>query len=1115
MATPSSNKRASVDSELSTSSSHSHKPGEPGTSVGSSSPLSRDSIKEQDFARRKERVRRSGGFLLDDSLPWSSLNNESIQFGKTRRSAQATERTTQDPAPSPGPASQQSAIDPNQLVHMALNLSESRRRNLNASQLLAPHPRTASGLHRDGSFSGYGAGSSLRHYLDEQRRASRNVSPMGSSGSTPLHRSGSLAYPTPQSLNPSPATLARVEKARAYIELRIEYLRLLQFLPPLKPDANAPGNFTFASTNVPGSPHAQLTRTPSYANKQHHLGRAYNPLQFIRNRRSRARERRTLDHASLEFAQVDDVREWVDRVEQHATRPGYRGDDVVQLPKIHEDHAIVPESTHPVRPHKGWIFTSEELLADAHWLEQGDNKMLLENRHGHRIFPPRETKQQDHHQPRASKEISDKQRRSWADDGPGGHGTGDESDKASQRGRKRKLLTVLRADSPRGGKHSRRNSRLRNKDDSDSAGSDTDSGKRSSNLPGDSDQNTGPLALLLEQQAKQAEMKSAAIHSPDTPDKWGRETTENTTARHSLDIPWTGSGTADGHTHGNVKARPKPRRIPTLSIDDTEPRSSLEEWDSTAPNTPLYPKSFPPFGADMSPPPSRAGSEHKRSRRSKLSIFNSQDHGIDTKSEARPEKTGIDRHGRSRQTSDETHEEKHMGTSILTAPGAVRNLLTHRKNDSVSSLTSPEKPRRRETAEPHSAVTRFFKGAKQGGSKVGELIFRRDRADESEAETLSDRGSLDLDTDTSAMARRHKRPPVSRVVTAGTTSSVISDKYDRSRLDLPSFRPVNESRLKDENGSEAEHPISKQTREQKNSRSPRVDSLQPPRMELGTRSANSSTTSLVSVPSRNQGHINSMLAKPGGQYVSHPPTALSKLQATDTSRESSLRPTLDGKRHWSITDNDGDILIRKAKPQIVTQADIARVQALFLCSGIKAKEINQRAQRTQLSPPEFLRRAAETTQTKLVPVPRREEHVLAARILVKDLEVSTRSLQSSLESFRDKAIKDLTCRISNLQTMADPGLMTSILDSSDQALRITSEISGQGPLQVKQITDEIDRMLRARRRQTRWLRGFGWMMVEWMLVAIMWCVWLVVVLVGSVKKVFGVGWGVVKWLLWL
>ena len=242
-----------------------------------------------------------------------------------------------------------------------------------------------------------------------------------------------------------------------------------------------------------------------------------------------------------------------------------------------------------------------------------------------------------------------------------------------------------------------------------------------------------------------------------------------------------------------------------------------------------------------------------------------------------------------------------------------------------------------------------------------------------------------------------------------------------------------------------------------------------------------------------------------------PPTGL-----RDANRQrSSSRPGLNG-RHWSIADGDDNAVDRnKSDANTVTQADIARVRALFLCSGVKAREITRRANSTREPPPDFLSRAAATSKMKIYPVPRKEEHVLAARILVKDLESSTKALQTSLESFRDKAIQQLTNQISALQSTVDSDLMPRILESGDKAVRITSEVSGQGPLQVKQITDEIDRMIRTRKRRMRWVRGFGWMLVEWALVALMWCLWLIVVLVGSVKRVFGVAMGVIRWLLWL
>jgi hypothetical protein len=1156
-------------------------------SMASGSLLARNSIHEEDFARRKQRVRRSGGFLLDSNFPSGPRqrhshrerhvetpegkrnsrhagahaeeerqeralqirlspsssplsqevqrdgrspapgasrvdfanaqepNNERIAVGKTRRSAYDMQSALHDVGPSPKAAPQRPAIDPNQLVHMALNLSESRRRNISTGQLLASQSRVVSSVQREGSFSNQGAGGSLRHYLTEQRRASRNVSPIGGKSSpsrhmsTSMQRSGSMAFPASQTINPSAATLARVEKARVYIELRVEYLRLLEHLPPLKPNANAPGNFVVSSTNVPGSPHAQLTRVPSYAGKHYELGRPYNPLQYIRNRRSRAHERMSLDHTSDEFEDVDQVREWIDRVEQRANSPGYRRDDAVQLPKLHHDPPAGPAPSKPARPHKGWVFSPQELLADAHWLEQGDNKMLVENRHGRRVFPPKEPKQQDSLLPRASKEYSEKPRKSWIEGRPSitiDPTTGDDSDKGSERGRKRRLLPGLHTDSPKAGKHSRRGSRLRTNDDTDSSDSDSDSGKRKARMVTDPDHNTGPLALLLEQQARQAQAKSPSVISPDTPNKWGRDedaVSNDKSARASLEVPRPTNGFAYLKDRGNFKMPPKARTKPTLSVDDFEPRSSFEDQDSTAPNTP-HTKRFPHIGSDLSPPPSRSGSQTRQSKRSRLNPFHSHEHSEDPKYELRPDSAGTDRKGRSRQTSEETSNDKHIGTAILAAPGAVMNLLGHRKNDSVSSLPSPDKLRRRDTQEPHSAVTRFFKGVKNEGTKVGDIIFRRDRAEDSDSETMSDRNSVDFDDDVPAKPKHVKRPTASRTVTAGTEGSVTSMNKDHNHLNLPFFRPIHTI---DDEDEALEHHISRQNRERRINRSPRVDKLLPPRMDLGSISGNSSPESSRS---HSRDRINKVLARPGANLGGLPPTGL-----RDNSGRSGSRPTLEGNRRWSIADNDARDLHRKTNANIVNQADIARVRALFLCSGVKAKEITRRAYAARSPAPDFLLRAAATSKVQLYSVPRKEEHVLAARILVKDLESSTKALQTSLEGFRDKAIQNLTHQISALQSTVDSNLMPRILEGGDQAVRITSEVSGQAPLQVKQITDEIDRMIRARKRRMRWLRGFGWMLVEWALVAVMWCLWLIVVLVGSVKRVLGAGFGVVRWLLWL
>lgn len=1244
MSGPSSDGRPSVSSEPSVTSSHtlnsrysgahedngegssSQRPSLPGSRGNSrggfgvpepipkhaGSPLEAESIGEHDFAHRRHRSRRSGGFLLDSAFPTgpgarqqtrhsayveglkgkhgsrhshnyngnghtgefqtgngasshssplsqqvvmadqhtaedenrvdsatAQEQNEGLRVPKMRRSMR-------EPSPTvPNRTSEhhealRPTIDPNHLVHMALNLSESRRRNLTAGQLVtsqSPGSRrvTSVGIPQDGSFRDYSTGSSLRQYLNEQRRVSRNISPFGGRGSpsrhmsTSIQRSMSMSAQGPQ-IDPSPATLARRDKAQAYIELRIEYLRLLELLPPLKPDASAPGNFIVTANNVPGSPNAYLTRTPSYAGKKHELGRAYNPLQYIRNRKARARERRTLDHAPDEFLDIDQVRDWVDRVEQQSQRPGYRREDGVALPKFHEDHNKEGGPSKPSRPRMGWIFTSEELLADAHWLEQEDNKILIEDRHGRKIFPPKETEKQDFLQPRASKDYPDKRRRSWIEGLSGDVVTGDESDPTSERGRKRRLLPAFRAESPKHKKHGWRGSGPRSAS-TDTSDSDSDSQKHSKkhNKLLDTNNNTGPLGLhlkrIIEKEAMDGKPISPAIVSPDTPDKWGMGLQNISDNRNSVEENRIPNGSVKDAGPLDLKPPTKRRTDQTLTIDSKpEPRSSFEDLDSTAPNTPLHPKRLPHIGSDLSPPPSRGGSVRK-SKKSRLDIFRSDESTKGHKHES--ESTTSEKKRNSRQISEEVADGTGLGTAILAAPSAVKSLLTHRKNDSVSSLNSPEHRKEykdaRELREPPSAVTRFFKGAKSGGSKMGEFIFRRDRpVEDSDTESTSDQSQNDSDADEgTGKLERKFRPTVGRSTTAATAGSVTSKKTGRYHLELPSFRSQSEQDKAYASDSQlVDDHITRQAIARVNSRSPRFDKLAPQRLDLRAISASSTPTgSRARSPESARDRMKRVLARPGGVGQGGlPMTSLAHPQLSSDAlarQRSNSRPKLE-KRHWSITDDNTSLPHSKVSVNVVTRADVARVRALFLCSGVKAREIARRAHEKRVdNPPEFLMRAAKASNAELFPVSKKEEHVLAARILVRSLESSTQALHASTNTFRDSTVKELTSMISSLKSRVESDLNPRVRDTGDEAVRITSEVSGNAPLAVKQVTDEIDKMIRMRRRRMRWVRRIGWILVEWTLLGIMWWLWLVVVVLGSVKRVFGVGWAIVRWLLWL
>ncbi|KAF2192715.1 hypothetical protein K469DRAFT_717301 [Zopfia rhizophila CBS 207.26] len=1105
-----------------------------------SSPLSREIvIADRDVGDDGIRI---------DSTNGREQNHGDLRVAKTRQDAHEASPNARGKETDANQGMARTTIDPNQIVNMALNLSESRRRNLNAGQLLVPPPSsrrvTSAGQPPSGNFRNYGAGSSLRQYLNEQRRVSRNISP-GTGRSSPsasrhmsasIPRSGSMSLQR-QTFTFSDATLARRDKARACIELRIEYLRLLEFLPPLKPDATAPGNFIVTTNNMPGSPHAQLTRVPSHVNSRYELGRAYNPLQFIRNRRSRARERKTLDHEPEEFQDVERVRSWVNKIERESQQPGYRQQDRVSLPKYHEDHERKDDPSKPARHHMGWIFTNGELLADAHWLEQGENKSVLEDHYGRKIFPPTESQKHDFQQC-ASKEYPEKRRRSWVDGVSGLSSeppTGDESDQSSERGRKRRLLPGFRAESPKHRKHGWRGSRPQSGSFSDSSDSESGSQKRRSKPRRAKDVNIGPLELqmreLIEKEAREAKMNSPDVKSPDTPDKWGGaflHIPDSRPIRNSMETTEDQNGYTKGVAYQDLKVTPKRRTDLIISPDSLrEPRSSFEDLDSTGPNTPIHPKYFPPIGADLSPSHSRSASLSRKPKRSKLDIFRSEE---STKShDPEPSAAGADRKRNSRQASEEVPEANGLGTAIFSAPGAVKSLLSHKKNDSVSSLNSPDKaPRKdnRDARDPGSAVTRFFKGVRHEGSKVGEFIFRRDRpAEDTDSESVSSHQSLkDSETDEgSSKSRRKPRPVPARSSTAATAGSITSTKNGRYHLDLPSFRSSNQVDVDQGYATDSQlpdHHITCQARARANSRSPRFERLAPPRMDLRAISATSSPDQSRSRSlSAGLERLNKTLARPGGAGQGGlPVTSLANPRLSDSPHRhrSTSRPKLEGKRHWSITDDSGNSLSRQTTNTIVTKSEIAGIRALLLCSGVKAREIARRAHMQRANgPPAFLTRAADAANAQLIPVSRKEEHVLAARILVRNLEASTQALHVSADEFGESTVKDITSLIANVKSRVESDLFARVRNSGDEAVRITSEVAGSAPLTIKQVNDEIDKMIRIRRRRTRWVRRTGWMLVEWVLIGVMWWLWFVVVALKLVKGILGAGVKVIRWFLWI
>ncbi|KAK3070807.1 hypothetical protein LTS18_015010, partial [Coniosporium uncinatum] len=259
-------------------------------------------------------------------------------------------------------------------------------------------------------------------------------------------------------------------------------------------------------------------------------------------------------------------------------------------------------------------------------------------------------------------------------------------------------------------------------------------------------------------------------------------------------------------------------------------------------------------------------------------------------------------------------------------------------------------------------------------------------------------------------------------------------------MDLPSFRSSQQTQDEDH--------ISVQQRALKQKRSSRFDRLAP-KIDLSRVSTASSpplsrmqskTSSgtydddrqgsygfLQPRKGRSDNRLGKLLEVPGGYYTRGdiPHTGLVDPNARNTS-PSPGRPMMHAGRHWSISDRPrsqsrprNQLSKTGAPPRTSgpSRADIARIRALLMCSGIKAQEIARRAHSARDSgPSEFLKKAAETGAQELEPgIPKKEEHVVAARILVAQLEKETSTLRDATERFRADQTAALYQRLSELR----------------------------------------------------------------------------------------------------
>lgn len=190
--------------------------------------------------------------------------------------------------------------------------------------------------------------------------------------------------------NPSSSTLARVSKARQYLDLFTLYIDLISSLPPTTEPQYLLHNQQQQQTHYHNTNHFNQQVIPP----QHPL-RKYNPLQTIRNRRLRNRQGLgQLDLTPWEDAVVVDS--WVDTCIHtiSSTEPQVPQDTLDRSNLQSRQHLPSPPQSRPLEKGKSkpkrskldWVVHPSELFADFYWINEGSGVTIMEDRFGERIF---------------------------------------------------------------------------------------------------------------------------------------------------------------------------------------------------------------------------------------------------------------------------------------------------------------------------------------------------------------------------------------------------------------------------------------------------------------------------------------------------------------------------------------------------------------------------------------------------------------------------------------------------------------------------------------------------------------------------------------------------------
>jgi hypothetical protein len=1031
--------------------------------------------------------------------------------------------------------------DPAQIVSLALNLSENRRRHFSTGRVTSLEPSTGrrriSTPHVGGIAPSTPAIGSLKHHLSQQRRGSRTISPRadrtpsmgkrtayasGPNGSglglqsqlIPEVDLGTLVDPT---FSPSDATLLRAERAKVAIELSYEHRRLLQYLPALP-------------ACVECRPSTGRTPTARGSELAQPLGRVYNPLQYIRNRKVRVRERQTLDSEADGWKDVDSVRAWVGQVGSERRNRVSKVDDEYTLPEFsgRKEEVDDPAQITPASPTSGlrsaqakklsrhrndWTTTPWDLLGDHYWVDQGSNKHLVEDTHRHKIHGNGFGRpEQVQPYPRRSHSISRVHAtpervmtsKSLGEDLP-------PRDRGRPSHQRQTSFQSMRSWSSSRDRKSRWPRKfIRSRSSTSSEDSDEDMRPRRKGQDARDYQYSRMLDRQLEaflEREQRGNWKWGDIHDMDDGDTTDPRSTNVSAfssrhpsfgpddqapagpkrAKHNHTLSKIAS---DLHTRSNRKSDP----VDNLSSRMTDPVSSTTDIPSIAiSDTSTRGRSVSPVGDRP---------QANRSILSEMSKEREQIQDIDFAADPAPNVT------KSRHSHELTHDTITPRVSNEQPNGEATRKLTKLKRRRSDERLAKEPRIRKET---DSRFRSLLKGARLSDivsspvNKVGDYIWRRDVPDvEEEHGSIASDGTSDTETE--------GKPSIdlSRTDTGmSRTSTEQEPHYHMSNL--PVFRSPFASE-RSENMSDDQDHISRQQSALRQQRSRRLERLAPPGLDMRSISPSPAP----------------------------PPERVDDAGATS---DDSRRPSVGGDRRFAVVEGSPDpkgrrhyvtgnqaaevkqkfqndvgfmnLHLQPLVPGKLSRQDIVRLSALITSTRIKASQIVQRAASIRDPPHPILQELRLKSDTPFSPIPQAQEGVVIGGLLVKQIDDKNAAIRDVADKFTHETMGSMQQDIRGLDEYITNKVTGMVRKAADDADDLSSKLAADCTMEVKWLNENIDLVLRRRRRRLRWIRRGGFALLEWTLLGLMWMVWLLVVIFrigrGAVRAMAAV----VRWLLWM